>query len=174
VRATSPKTHLETPKAAVRHRLSVEGEEDRHRLPVEGDVEGDTASTQRQQGRVATKSVQDTVESHDESSSKQIQSAQTEQGGKQAPSREVKPTPVQTTGITTAAFLAAKDLATGLITSHSDVTPVGHDVTVSHDVTDDVPQLSPIRLSPDFLDLGMLVLIILLAKLPRQYRQLQW
>uniref|UniRef100_A0A8D8VLB1 Uncharacterized protein n=1 Tax=Cacopsylla melanoneura TaxID=428564 RepID=A0A8D8VLB1_9HEMI len=76
----------------------------------------------------------------------------------------------QSTGITRAVLQTAKELASGLITSHgSDVTP--NDVTND---PDDVPQLSPIRLSPDFLDLGMLILFLLLAKVPRRYHQLEW
>uniref|UniRef100_A0A8D9E3D1 Uncharacterized protein n=1 Tax=Cacopsylla melanoneura TaxID=428564 RepID=A0A8D9E3D1_9HEMI len=76
----------------------------------------------------------------------------------------------QSTGLTRAVLQTAKELASGLITSHgSDVTP--NDVTND---PDDVPQLSPIRLSPDFLDLGMLILFVLLAKVPRRYHQLEW
>lgn len=71
----------------------------------------------------------------------------------------------KTTGLTTAALSAARDLASGLITSHGEK---------SITLDDDAPSLSPIRLSPDFIDLGMLVLILLLSRIPGRYHELQW
>lgn len=89
--------------------------------------------------------------------------------------KPVRSTAVKTTGLTAAALTVARELASGLITS-SGKRDVSDDVTTQADTldSDGVPQLSPIRLSPDFIDLGMLVLILLLCRVPRQYRQLQW